>query len=161
MEKVDKILNHDLFNVYLKEIQRIEAGNREFCGHDLTHFLDVARIAMILNLEEDLSIPKDLIYAAGLLHDIGRHMEYKEGIPHEQASAVLAPRILRDCGFEEPQVRLIVQAIAEHRSKHIAGAPTLSGIIYRADKLSRPCYSCEAEAGCDWSKNKKNIHLQY
>lgn len=161
MKRASNILNHDLFNVYQKEIKRIEEGDREFCSHDLTHSLDVARIGMILNLEEGLAIPKEMIYAAALLHDIGRHMEYREGIPHEQASAVLAPRILKDSGFEEPEVRLIVQAIASHRSAHIAKAPNLSGIIYRADKLSRPCFSCEAEKECDWNSKKKNLQIQY
>lgn len=161
MEKINKILNHDLFNVYLSEISRMEENEREFCRHDLTHFLDVARIAMILNLEEGLANAKELIYAAALLHDIGKHMEYKEQIPHEQASAVLAPRILRECGFEEPEVRLIVQAIAGHRADHLADAPTLSGLIYRADKLSRPCYGCRASERCDWSEEKKNLALKY
>lgn len=161
MERANKILNHDLFNVYLGEIRRIEEKEREFCGHDLTHCLDVARIAMILNLEENLLLEKELIYATALLHDIGRHMEYREQIPHEQAGAVLASGILRDCGFSEGEVRLMVQAIAGHRSKHLADAPTLSGIIYRADKLSRPCFACGAEEKCDWSNRKKNREIRY
>ncbi|MDR2888657.1 MAG: HD domain-containing protein [Lachnospiraceae bacterium] len=161
MEKINRILEHDLFNVYLSEISRIEEKEREFCHHDLIHFLDVARIAMILNLEEGIYVDKVLVYAAALLHDIGKHMEYKQQIPHEQASAILAPRILRDCGFEEPEVRLIVQAVAGHRSVHLAEAPTLSGIIYRADKLSRPCFSCAAADQCNWSDEKKNHALKY
>ncbi len=161
MERASNILNHDLFNVYQKEIKRIEDDDRAFCCHDLTHCLDVARIGMILNLEEGLTIPKEMIYAAALLHDIGKHMEYREGIPHEQASAVLAPRILKDSGFDEPEVRLIVQAIASHRSAHIATAPNLSGILYRADKLSRPCHSCNASQECDWNSTKKNLQIQY
>lgn len=161
MERADKILKHDLFNIYMGEIRRIEENEREFCGHALSHSLDVARIAMILNLEDGLSLPKELIYAAALLHDIGRHMEYREQIPHEQAGAVLASGILRDCGFEEAEIRLVVQAIAGHRSKHLADAPTLSGIIYRADKLSRPCFSCQAKKKCEWSDHKKNHVLCY
>lgn len=161
MERIDKILNHDLFYVYLKEIKRLEETKREFCVHDLTHFLDVARVAMILNLEDNLNISRELIYAAALLHDIGKHMEYKEGIPHEQASAVLAPQILKDCGFEEAEVRLIIQAIAGHRSEHVAEAPNLSGILYRADKLSRLCFNCDAQEDCNWSIQKRNLHLQY
>ena len=51
MERIDKILNHELFIDNLEKNQAAEA-ERCFCRHDMTHFLDVARIGMILNLKE-------------------------------------------------------------------------------------------------------------
>ncbi len=80
MERVNKILKHDLFNTYLKRNKMAEE-NRRFCRHDMEHFLDVARLAMIFNLRQDLSIPKEMIYAAALLHDIGRWRQYEDGTP--------------------------------------------------------------------------------
>ncbi len=52
---------------------------RRFCHHDMGHFLDVARLAMIFNLQQGLSVSKEMIYAAALLHDIGRWNSMRTG----------------------------------------------------------------------------------
>ena len=74
MERVNRILKNHTYQDCLQQIYRLEAG-RIFCGHDMTHFLDVARLAYIFNLEENLQIEKERIYAAALLHDVGRHIQ--------------------------------------------------------------------------------------
>ncbi|MGN0613933.1 MAG: HD domain-containing protein, partial [Porcipelethomonas sp.] len=89
MERINKICSHALWRSYVNRITELEK-DRIFCGHDTSHFLDVARLAYIEDLERGLKIPKELIYAAALLHDIGRYLEYLEGIPHDKASAMLA-----------------------------------------------------------------------
>lgn len=160
MERIEKILNQDLFLKYLHLNEEAEK-NRIFCHHDMVHFLDVARIAWILNLEEGLEIAKDLIYAAALLHDIGRHMQYADGTPHEKASAVLAPEILKECGFDDKETHVIISAIETHRDSEVATEATLNGILYRADKASRPCFACKAEKQCDWKKDKKNKTIKW
>ncbi|MGN0431468.1 MAG: HD domain-containing protein [Lachnospiraceae bacterium] len=160
MERIDKILNHNLFLEYLRLNEEAEC-DRIFCHHDMVHFLDVARIAWILNLEEKLGLAKEWIYAAALLHDIGRHIQYADGMPHEKASALLAPEILRDCGFDDKETDVIVSAIATHRNKEIAAEASLNGILYRADKASRPCFACKAEKQCDWKKDKKNKTIKW
>ena len=136
MERIDKILNHKLFISCLERNKEAER-DRIFCRHNMEHFLNVARIGEILNLEEQRRIPKVQIYAAALLHDIGRYRQYEDGTPHEQASAQLAPQILRDCGFDENETCVILNAIASHRDGKVKGEPGLRGILYRADKLSR------------------------
>lgn len=160
MERIDRILNHDLFIENLAKNEAAEA-DRCFCRHDMVHFLDVARIGMIFNLEEQLKIPRELIYGAALLHDIGKHLQYKEGIPHEKASAELAPEILRDCGFDETETELIADAILCHRDAAVAGEKNLRGILYRADKASRACYACKVQEECKWSAEQKNLQLRY
>lgn len=160
MERIDRILKHPLFLEYVGENAKEEAA-RIFCRHDMAHFLDVARIAWILNLEEGIGIGRDLIYAAALLHDIGRHLQYREGIPHEQASEILAPPILRDCGFHKQEEERILSAIATHRDASVSGGADLNGLLYRADKLSRPCYACKQEKDCNWKQGKKNFSLRY
>ena len=75
--------------------------------------------------------------------------------------AELAPEILAETGFEEQEQEEILKAIREHRNKEIAKEKSLAGIIYRADKLSRPCFACEAEKQCDWKKSKKNMKIIY
>ncbi|MCR5755230.1 MAG: hypothetical protein K6G30_10535, partial [Acetatifactor sp.] len=65
MDRVNKILNHELFLQHLQKNMEAEK-TRIFCHHDMTHFLDVARIGMLINLEEDIRIDKEWIYAAAL-----------------------------------------------------------------------------------------------
>lgn len=160
MDRIDRILKHNLFNVCLNKNKAAEK-DRIFCRHDMTHFLDVARIGRIINAEEGLGVEVDLIYAAALLHDIGKHMQYSEGIPHELASAQLAPGILSDCGFDKKETDVIIDAIRGHRDENLADEKNLKGILYRADKLSRACFCCPAEGGCDWKDGKKNLRLRY
>lgn len=160
MDRVNCILNNERFKIYLAENERAEGG-REFCGHDIGHFLDVARLMMILNAEEALAEKQELIYAAALLHDIGRHIQYADGTPHEQASARLAEPILAECGFDNKETDVIIDAILHHRDISVQAEKNLRGFLYRADKLSRPCYACKAEPRCDWKAEKKNLRLLY
>ena len=86
MENIDRIIHHPIFKMSMKKIGECEK-NREFCCHGISHSLDVARIAYIVNLEQHLGISKEMIYGAALLHDIGRWRQYEEDIPHEEAGA--------------------------------------------------------------------------
>ncbi|BFL47070.1 HD domain-containing protein [Lactonifactor longoviformis] len=160
MERVNRILQHPTYIDCLEKIRGYEE-ERIFCGHDMTHFLDVARLAYLFSLEEGLKIEKEWIYAAGLLHDIGRHVQYRDKTPHQKASVPIADGILTDCGFELEERRMILTAIIRHRDSTVQGEKNLAGIIYRADKMSRSCFGCQAEAQCDWSPEKKNLILKY
>ena len=160
MERVNRILHHKRYQEYLGKNMVAEEGRR-FCHHDMGHFLDVARLAMIFNLQERLPLQEEMIYAAALLHDIGRWRQYEDGTPHEKASALLAPEILAESGFTEEEAGQILTAILDHRNAAVRQDRTLSGILYRADKMSRSCFCCEAEAECDWKGDKKNLVLQY
>ncbi|PKM52505.1 MAG: hypothetical protein CVV02_01780 [Firmicutes bacterium HGW-Firmicutes-7] len=158
--RINKLLNHPKYVEYLNKISNHEAG-RLFCTHDLTHFLDTARIAYILNLENNLNIPKDLIYGAALLHDIGKWQQYENGISHEVASGTLCVELLCDAGYKSKEVDLIKSAILSHRNPSVEGTKDLLGIIYVADKLSRKCYNCKMTNQCDWSDEKKNFNISY
>ena len=46
----------------------------------MEHFLDVARLMYIYNLEDQAGFSKEMIYAAGLLHDIGRYEQMKKRV---------------------------------------------------------------------------------
>ena len=75
----------------LSEIEDLKK-ERVYYKHDLAHFMDVARIASLIWIEEGSSVElnKDIIYAAALLHDIGRVIEYNEGISHDETVALLS-----------------------------------------------------------------------
>ena len=158
MERIQAIINHSLYREYLNKIKDCEK-DRKFCKHDYVHFLNVARLATILKLKEDLTTTQELIYAAAMLHDIGRHIQYETGEDHATASGRLAPEILKDAGFTENETVVIVDAILNHRNEAVREEKNLRGILYRADKLSRECYFCEMEAFCDWKDGKKNKEL--
>lgn len=157
MDKVNKILNNEKYKRLLEEISDLEK-DRIFCKHSLAHFLDVARIAYIEVLEKQLNYNKEVIYAIALLHDIGRISEYKDGIPHNIASALIAKDILRDIDFTEEQKNQIMKCIEEHR---IGSEDSLSKIIYKSDKLSRNCFSCSSIKLCKWSDEKKNKGIKF
>ena len=157
-DRINRIYNHYSYKENLSMNEEAEAG-REYCRHDMGHFLDVARIAQILNWKEAQNVDEELIYAAALLHDIGRHLQYENGTPHELASAKLAAPILTDCGFSNHESEVILQAIRNHRLISSASEQGLSGLLYRADKLSRNCFACKAEGKCNWKKDKKNTSL--
>ena len=107
---------------------------------------------------ENLSVSKEVIYAIGLLHDIGRVRQYEEGIHHDIASVEMSREILKETSFTEDEVNIILNGIANHRKE---SDNKLEEIIYKADKLSRQCFNCKAEKECYWSSEKKNFKITY
>lgn len=157
MENIDKILNNKLYKESLEKLKLYEK-DREFCNHTIEHFIDVARIAYIMVLEENIEISKEVIYAIGLLHDIGRVKQYEEGIPHHIASVELSEKILKDIDFTEEEKEVILKSIEGHRREN---DDELGAIIYKSDKISRECFSCKAIDECYWSDEKKNLKINY
>lgn len=159
MERIDRVLNHPRFREELSALNTLEA-DRIFCGHDLTHLLDVARLMWIFNLEEEQGFSKEIIYAAALLHDIGRAEQYRSGVHHAEAGVVLGAEILQDAGFAEKESEMILNAIRGHSGSgsHVSA---LGVLLYRADKKSRSCYACPAADACNWPQDKKNLSLEY
>lgn len=159
MTKIDRLLNDADYRAAAEKIERLEA-NRIYCRHGLNHSLDVARIAWVIVLEEKLAIQKAVVYGAALIHDIGRGEEYESGEPHDAASVRLGRPMLYRAGFSEDDTQAICAAIAAHRqSAQTADTAILSQVLYRADKLSRPCFWCPAREGCYWPETKKNNTL--
>jgi putative nucleotidyltransferase with HDIG domain len=152
--RVNRILNNDVYISLMRRISELEK-DRRFCLHDLNHSLDVARIGYIISLEEALNVDRELIYAAALLHDIGRADEYEKNISHHQRSEELAGDILSECGFNEAEGSEICEAIGAHRQAD-EDKKGLKYILYRADKLSRRCFDCKMYEQCYWNEDKKN-----
>ena len=170
MDRVNAILRHPRFIRGLERLGQIERtalveGDYTFCNHGMDHLLDVARIAYALCLEsERLPTPegsneKELVYAAALLHDAGRARQYEDGTPHEVESARIAAEMLPECGFDEAETGLILDAILAHRTREGAVRFGIAEYIYKADKLSRRCFDCAAADACDWEI--KNSVLVY
>ena len=159
MKKTHSIFNHPLFVQSMRKNELSEI-NRPYCKHDLAHAIDVARIAYVINLEDQLGFSKETIYATALLHDITKWEQHLSDIPHNQSAIEPATKILQDVEFSEEEIANICYAILHHKD----GPPDTTGfayLIFRADKLSRACYSCDSKSSCYWEDSKKNTLLKY
>lgn len=155
MESYQKICKHPMYKAMLENINKAEIG-RKFCLHGIEHALDTARIAYIICLEEKLNISKNVIYSAALLHDIGRYSD--NGAEHNEVGAKIAKLIMKDCGFTHDEIQAVSDAVLCHRR---GGKSLLGDLLYRADKLSRICFSCKAQNDCYWSTEKRNNVVFY
>jgi hypothetical protein len=86
-------------------------------------------------------------------------MEYRDGVPHEEAGVQLANGLLKRAGFRDDETGAILEAIGGHRDG--ASASALAGLLYRADKLSRNCVSCTAIGTCKHFQNREQPFLNY
>ena len=162
MHRLNAIWNHPLYQEYYRRLERMEES-RTFCRHQMPHLLDVARIARIRSLEDGMELDADVIYAAAILHDIGKSLQYEEKIPHETAGVRIAGEILDsldgEAAFTEEEKRMILTAIRGHRRLRQDPEP-LERLLYESDKASRMCLVCPAERMCDWSEEKKNMEIK-
>lgn len=168
MKRVNDILFDNEFRENLKKIDEFEK-NRIYCCHGMNHLLDVARIASIRAVDEELDIDRDIIYVTALLHDIGRVRQYEYGEDHDKAGVVIAESILGRYDFTTEEIVLITSAIAGHRGEdntpntlndaQQSTSDVLKILIKTADNESRLCFLCEAEDTCKWSDSRKNRQL--
>lgn len=154
MQRIEQILRHPVFIHAITQINHLEQ-RRIYCKHGMQHLLDVARICYILCLEHHISVDKPQIYAAALLHDIGRAEELSGGRPHQLVSVELAEQILNDCGFIDEKENILF-AIQEHRKKETVSVKNFAQALCEADHLSRMCFCCSAQNGCNWSEERRN-----
>lgn len=152
----NKIIENTLFKKAMETITHKEE-TRIFCRHGIEHCLDVARIAYILTLENNLNISKDMLYSAALLHDIGRAFDDAE---HNKKGVDIAEKILTECDYSTEEISEIKSAILNHR-KDTKLLNNLSDIISKADKLSRQCYNCKAQTECYWTEERRNKYIKY
>lgn len=162
MERIDHLQKLPVFMEMIEELECAEK-DRVFCTHTLDHFLDVARLMWISVLENDMDVHKDMVYAAALLHDLGRLSQIKDGISHDKASASLAGELLPACGYTKSEVSEIQDAILSHRGEKKAieqENADLASLLYQADKKSRNCYHCSASSECNWKKEKRTYQIR-
>ncbi len=158
MYKIKKIIAHPAYNEHLKRNCDAES-ERIFCCHNFEHVVDTARLTYILILEEgNPFISREIAYAAGLLHDIGRWAEYQTGKDHAEKSADLAKEILIEADFSSDETRLIQKAISEHRDKNYSrkNRTILSAALARADSLARKCFCCSSRDNCNKLEQQPN-----
>lgn len=153
--RYNSIIYNKTYKELLEKLSVLES-ERIFCRHGIEHLLDVCRLAYINVLENGLNIPKDIVYAAGLLHDIGRVAEYEGYGEHHENGAKTASEIMAECGYACDEIEMVADAIVSHRSLDDTNVTSLKNILYKADKESRNCFYCSAYDLCRWDENKKN-----
>lgn len=153
MERINRIISHPTFADTIRKL-KVEETARKYCIHDMEHLLNVARIMVIKNMEENLGFEKELLYAAALLHDIGKLGQYRMKEKHALLGSEMAGTILLECGFSVEETEMIKQAIRTHSGDE----PTnpLGELLRVCDKLSRNCFICAASSECKWPENQKN-----
>lgn len=192
MIRINELIKSETYQRFLEK-NRIWELDRKFCRHGFDHMLAVARITYAFLLEQSVKsskaivglpepitshmqenedkrdtdlISKEVIYAAGLLHDIGRWVEYESGEDHAEASARLAEPLLLEYGFSTAESSIILEAIKRHRTQKRLKSTTdelnsparinpLAEAIALADDWARDCFNCQAQAECykytsDW-----------
>lgn len=154
LEFANLIINNKHYIRLVKQLEELEK-DRIFCGHDMEHFLNVARIAVILCCEKGIDADHDVIYSAALLHDIGRVEEYTKGTPHDEAGAAAASEILDETGCPAVKKAAIISLISSHR-RGGTEKNDLESVFYEADKKSRLCFCCKAKDQCCWPEHKRN-----
>ena len=175
MKYTDLVLKHPIFTEFVEEIHMAEAF-RIYCGHEIDHAMEVARLSWIYYLEEslkegelqgwssDLEETKDLFYVAALLHDIGRVAQYETGVHHAIAGIKPAKQILADIQAPLEWVDQILEVIAEHSDKTAQPSDKATGYpvknlqyyIAKADHDCRLCFSCLAADSCKWTQEQRN-----
>jgi len=148
MARVNQLLEHEDYIHYMEKIDGLEK-ERPFCKHGFEHGLNVARISYAYLLEKGESfLPKESVYAAAFLHDIGRWVEYETGEDHAEASARLALPLLEACEFSSENIHVILKGIREHRRHHEDNLTLLGAALALADDWARDCRHCSAQARC-------------
>ncbi len=160
MNRVHKLMSDGEFKRY-SDLNSKAEENRTFCRHSVEHSLDVARILYIIVLEEKIQIKKDIIYAAALLHDIGRYAQYEANLSHHQVGATIGRVLLENNGFSEDEINMICDAIMAHHTIEVDDNNPLKKLLYKADKLSRNCFACCEYDNCYWEADLKNTKIEY
>ncbi len=153
MDKIQGIINHPIFIESVNKIAEMEA-NRLYCKHDRKHFTTVIEIMIKINMEQDLAYTNEQIYAAGLLHDIGKCVQYETGEPHQYAGKKIAENIMIDVGYDRTDISLVLKAIEEHSGW--IKREGFSELLRSADKLSRQCFECNVSEQCKWPLEMRN-----
>lgn len=148
MARVNQILDNADYITYMEKIEDWEK-DRRYCKHGYDHGLSVARIAYACLLESgERVISKEGVYAAALLHDIGRWVEYQTGEDHAEVSARLARPMLEMCRFSTEDIEVILDGIREHRRHQDDNLTVLGKALAIADDCSRDCRHCAMQTQC-------------
>jgi len=109
-------------------------GRSQKGAHSYDHTLRVLSVS--LQIGKEVGANMRILYAAALLHDIGRPREEKTGVTHALLSGEMSKRVLSKAGYTPQETESVVAAIRTHRFSEGLRPVSLEGeILSDADKL--------------------------
>lgn len=114
---------------------RIEAHIKELNGN-LTHGKRVLLLSKIIAEKESISYDEDVLVFAAYFHDVAAYPFYKDRFPgifdHALESSKLIPELAKDYGYNDSQIKIIVEA-TEYHDKVNMGSSNETRLIRNAD----------------------------
>lgn len=118
--------------------EKLAAFAREF-GHPAwgySHFERVYQLSLQIAGEEKLSVDREILYAAALLHDIGALPPYRaKGIDHAERSAQVLEEILVPMGFPLKKIGPVREAVLGHMFSAEPPDFAEAAVLHDADTL--------------------------
>ena len=128
----------------------MKIGNKEFKIGERTYIMGI------------LNFTPDSFSDGGIFNDIDVAIEHVKKMIDDGVDIIDVGGESTRPGYtlisDEEEIEVIKQGILGHREKASEG---FSALIYRADKLSRLCITCNAKNECNWSDEKKNLKIYY
>jgi uncharacterized protein len=103
-------------------------------AHSYDHTKRVYLLAMAIGSKAGADLK--VLGAAAQLHDVGRPREAQTGESHSVISGEMGRPIMREVGYTEHEIELVVQAIRTHRFSEGLAPTSIEGeVLSDADKL--------------------------
>ena len=127
-------------------------------SHDFFHTQRVYNLATKIAKKEKADL--EIVQAAALLHDIGRHKEEQDPtLCHAEESAKMAPEILKSIKFPKNKIEAVLYCIKVHRySKGIKAETKEAEILQDADRLDALGAICIARVFSKGGEKKRLIY---
>ena len=111
---------------------KLEGNSRG--AHTIDHTKRV--YALCMKIGKEVGADLKVLGAAALLHDIGRPKESESGISHSILSGEMSQDILRKTGYDDEEVKKVVDVIRTHRFSEGLEPNSLEGrVLSDVDKL--------------------------
>ncbi|MFA5019871.1 MAG: HD domain-containing protein [Candidatus Pacearchaeota archaeon] len=122
-------------NFYIKLKEKIQPYFIKGGSHAFDHTERVYNLA--LKLSKNKKVDLDVLKTACLLHDVARLKEHNKEIEcHAGHGAKMAEEILKEMGFPDDKIKLVIYAIKVHRhSKNMKAETIEAEILQDADRL--------------------------
>lgn len=119
-----------------QSLYRLVANTMQHPAWGMGHYERNYLMTELLAKEEDVSIDKDVLFAAAFLHDMATFTPWiKSGVDHSSRAAQVAPVILTDIGFDPAKIDAVQRVIMGHMFSATPSDEPLAQLFHDADTL--------------------------